>query len=180
MSPPALTLYCLPTRAKGGEHLRFGTEWIIRFCVLLALCWYLWPAPVFFNKMVFPNIYTALVFDILHIYFAEHSMGYCYCSVFKRKSRVGSLATLPHRSLAHGSLSSGPEKLAVRLDDLQRKQKADWDAVCWRQNMSLLGTCALSPPGPGRHFSFLRRAFSPPLCLEGLLPRTRRRGVLLG
>lgn len=101
-------------------------------------------------------------------------MGHCFCSVFQRKNRVGSLATLPHRSLAHGSHSSGPEKLAVRLDGLQRKQRPDWDEACWRQSMCYKEPVPSPLPALDGRFSLLRREFSPPLCLEGLLPRTRR------
>ena len=90
---------------------------------------------------------TSFVFVLL----SEHSMGHCFCSVFQRKNRVGSLATLPHRSLAHGSHSSGPEKLAVRLDGLQRKQRPDGWSLLAAEHV-LLGTCALSPPGPGWPF----------------------------
>lgn len=104
----------------------------------------------FFNKMIFPSIYITFVFDILDIYFAFLALKRCCSSsVFKRKNRFGSFATLPHDADALISHFSDPEKSAVRLDDLQTRQKPDqhgdfrkrgsWENVgCWQQSGSLL------------------------------------------
>lgn len=86
-----------------------------------------------------------LVFDILNIYFSLQAFKgiLLFLSFQKKKKRFGSLATLPHSSDTHGSQSSDLEKLALRLGDLQMRQKTDRDGdftkrgpwengACWR------------------------------------------------
>lgn len=75
---------------RWGEHLRFGTEWIIRFCVLFTLCWYLWPAIQFslirWSSLIFTQLLslTSFIFILLSIQWdtaiAQFSKG---------KNRVG-------------------------------------------------------------------------------------------
>lgn len=75
--------------------------------------------------------------------------------LFKRRNRLGSLASLLHNSDAHASCFSNLEKLAVRLDDLQPRQKPDQDgnfrkSYPWENGARK--SASLPHPCPGQPF----------------------------